>query len=283
MLIARLQIKLFNPVTFWSSLIERIWLGLYPANKFLHIWMFFEWLCRIEFPGKLCLVKQSMNLPMTDPMQILRCLTSFGFRDEVMSIFLWLRDCSIANGADDGACLHRLRGLRLNQFFPNLTEHIFLMKSTVLEKSLHSASAYCFKVSRGTVLSALICVLSSLICGAQSAASASAQRLIHKHHWSPETSPGNWNSGRGVMRSFPLSRLNCRNGLETIAQTRCLPRSLSSVLQQPSRKKPVKGSKEQGTRGSPSTFRATSLVMATFGSVECVSYLIRLLSVRKNA
>ena len=87
---------------------------------------------------------------------------------------------------------------------------------------------------------------------------------MHKHHWSPGTRPGNWYSGLGVMRSLPFSRLNCKNGLVTIAQTRCLPRSLSSVLQQPSRKKPVRGSKEQGTRGSPRTFRATSLVMATF-------------------
>ncbi|WP_430435673.1 hypothetical protein [Methyloversatilis sp.] len=40
------------------------------------------------------------------------------------------------------------------------------------------------------------------------------------------------------------------------AHTVCEPKSFSSVLQQPSRKKPVIGLNEQGSSGPPSTLRA---------------------------
>ena len=134
-------------------------------------------------------------------------------------------------------------------------------------ESLHTSLEYSFKISRGTVLSALMWVLSNLIKGAHCAFTASTQREMHRHHWSPATSPGNWYSGRGVIRSLPFSRLNCKKSFVTTAQTKWLPTSSALVLQQPSLKKPVSGSKEQGMRGSPNTFKATSFCIASFNSV----------------
>lgn len=122
--------------------------------------------------------------------------------------------------------------------------------------------AYSLRVLRGTVSSALIWVLSNLMKGAQLALNASTQRLMHKHHWSPAINPGNWYSGLGVMRSFPLCRLNSKKASVTMAHTRWLPTSSSLVLQQPSLKNPVRGSKEQGVRGSPNTLSAISFCMA---------------------
>jgi hypothetical protein len=46
-----------------------------------------------------------------------------------------------------------------------------------------------------------------------------------------------------------------------MAQTKWLPASSSLVLQQPSLKNPVKGSKEQGTKGCPNTFSVMSSCM----------------------
>ena len=54
------------------------------------------------------------------------------------------------------------------------------------------------------------------------------------------------NSGRGVERSLPRAREKARNSGVTRTQTVWRPRSAGPVLQQPSRKKPVIGSKEQG-------------------------------------
>ena len=131
----------------------------------------------------------------------------------------------------------------------------------------HSSLANSLRIFKGTVSNALMCVLSSLINGAQLAFNASTQRLMHKHHWSPATNPGNWYSGLGVMRSFPFWRLYCKNWFVTIAHTRWLPTSSSLVLQHPSLKKPVKGSKEQGMSGSPNTFKAISFCITTFNFV----------------
>ena len=129
-------------------------------------------------------------------------------------------------------------------------------------KSFHASLAYSLRVWSDTVSKALIWVLSNLMSGAQSACNASTQRLMQRHHWSPAISPGNWYSGLGVIRSFPFCRLNCKNASVTMAQTKWLPTSSLFVLQQPSLKKPVRGSKEQGMRGSPNTLRAISCCMA---------------------
>lgn len=121
-----------------------------------------------------------------------------------------------------------------------------------------SLANFC-KKSNETTSNALMLVLSSLIGGAQFASTASSHRLMQRHHWSPATRPGNWYWGKGVMRSLPRWRLNCKNSSFTTAQTRWLPTSSALVLQQPSLKNPVRGSKEQGTKGCPRTFKATSL------------------------
>ena len=131
-------------------------------------------------------------------------------------------------------------------------------------KGFQSLLENCSRILSGTISSALILVLSSLILGAQFSWAASIQRCRQRHHWSPATKPGNWYSGLGVMRSFPLARLNCKNSSLTMAQTRWLPTSSELVLQQPSRKKPVRGSKEQGTKGCPKTFNATSFCIQAF-------------------
>ena len=131
-------------------------------------------------------------------------------------------------------------------------------------KGFQSLLEYCSRILSGTSSSALILVLSSLIMGAQFSCAASIQRFRHRHHWSPATNPGNWYSGLGVIRSFPFAKLNCKNSSLTMAQTRWLPTSSALVLQQPSRKKPVRGSNEQGTKGCPNTFKATSFCIQAF-------------------
>jgi len=134
-------------------------------------------------------------------------------------------------------------------------------------KRFQTGLEYCFRISKGTVSNAFIWVLSNLIKGAHSALAASTQRLMQRHHWSPASNPGNWYSGLGVVRSFPFCRLNCKNASVTIAQTKWLPTSSSFVLQQPSLKKPVSGSNEQGIRGSPNTLSATSFCIETSNDV----------------
>lgn len=64
---------------------------------------------------------------------------------------------------------------------------------------------------------------------------ARSQFAAVTHHRSPGTSPGNWYSGRGVDRSFPIRRWCSRNCAVTTAQIVWLPRSSGPVLQQPSR------------------------------------------------
>ena len=64
--------------------------------------------------------------------------------------------------------------------------------------------------------------------------------------------------GRGVERSFPARRLNVRNSSVMTAQTVWLPVSSSQVAQDPSRKKPVSGSVEQGRSSPPTTLTSGS-------------------------
>ena len=87
-----------------------------------------------------------------------------------------------------------------------------------------------------TNLRALAWVLSSITGGATPAASASAQRLAHRHQRSPGVKPLKRYSGRGVVRSLPRALENVKNSDVTRAQIRCEPVSVASVLQQPSLK-----------------------------------------------
>ena len=90
--------------------------------------------------------------------------------------------------------------------------------------------------SRVTYSSAFIWVLSSITFGATPASKACFHRNAHKHQRSPAFKPWNRYSGRGVMRSFPCLSEKSKNSCDTFAQITWLPRSCSSVLQQPSRK-----------------------------------------------
>jgi hypothetical protein len=59
---------------------------------------------------------------------------------------------------------------------------------------------------------------SGIIFGALPSLYASNHLNIHKHHLSPETKPGN--DGKcGVIKSFPLLLVNCKNLSSTIAHT----------------------------------------------------------------
>lgn len=70
----------------------------------------------------------------------------------------------------------------------------------------------------------------------------------------PGFKPAKRLSGRGVTRSFPREREYARNSAVTWAHTTWVPWSCALVLQQPSRKKPVTGSKEHATSAVPNTF-----------------------------
>ena len=52
--------------------------------------------------------------------------------------------------------------------------------------------------------------------------------VIHKHHLSPETKPGN-EGNLGVIKLLPLLFVNCKNSSSTIAQTMCVPKSSEPV------------------------------------------------------
>ena len=59
---------------------------------------------------------------------------------------------------------------------------------------------------------------SGMIFGALPALYASSHLNMHKHHLSPATNPGN-DGKLGVIKSFPLLLVNCKNLSSTIAQT----------------------------------------------------------------
>jgi len=94
----------------------------------------------------------------------------------------------------------------------------------------------------------------NLTLGAYPAFFASIHLSAHKHQASPGLSPGKLNSFLGVDKSLPFDFENSRNSSVIIAHTVCVPISLFPVLQQPSRKNPVKGSTLHGTRSKPRTF-----------------------------
>ena len=62
-----------------------------------------------------------------------------------------------------------------------------------------------------------------------------AHRPPQRHQLSPGSSPGNWSFGRGVIRSFPLFRLNVRNASVITAHTSWRLTSAGWLPQQPSR------------------------------------------------
>ena len=94
----------------------------------------------------------------------------------------------------------------------------------------------------------------NLTLGAYPASFASIHLSAHRHQASPGLNPGKLNSFLGVDKSLPFDFENSRNSSVIIAHTVCVPMSLFPVLQQPSRKNPVKGSTLHGTRSKPRTF-----------------------------
>ena len=105
-------------------------------------------------------------------------------------------------------------------------------------------------------------VASRTTSGALPASRASFHRSTHKHHWSPGLSPGNSYCGTGVDKSLPRLRENFKKSSVIRAQTKCIPWSSTPVRQQPSRKKPVIGSKEHGCNSVPNTLLAPAIGLA---------------------
>ena len=88
---------------------------------------------------------------------------------------------------------------------PGVQKHIGVEDS--VKKRTHLRSSACrIGNSSGTTCSACSCVAIRTTGGAAPASAASSQRAAHRHQRSPDTSPGNMNSGRGVPRSLPCSR-----------------------------------------------------------------------------
>src|SRR5258708_23974807 len=102
-------------------------------------------------------------------------------------------------------------------------------------------------------LKAPSCVARKTTRGARPACSASCHRGAHRHQRSPGLSPRKPNSGTGVERSLPQDFEYSRNPAVMTAHTVWLPMSSRLVSQQPSRKKPVIGLKEQTSSRLPST------------------------------
>ena len=122
----------------------------------------------------------------------------------------------------------------------------------VVQCASHAADV---SYASGITSSACSAVASRMTGGATPACQASSQRWAHRHQRSPGFSPANRSSGRGVLRSLPWAREKSRNAWVTLVQTTCCPASSLRVRQQPSRKYPVNGSKEQARKGPPSTLR----------------------------
>src|SRR5690348_6580760 len=85
--------------------------------------------------------------------------------------------------------------------------------------------------------------------------SACCQRGAHRHQRLPGFRPGKPKAGIGVERSLPAALEKARKSAVITTQTVWLPTSSGLVSQQPLRKKPVAGSKEQLSSLSPSTLR----------------------------
>jgi hypothetical protein len=89
-------------------------------------------------------------------------------------------------------------------------------------------------------------------------------------------SPGNSYCGTGVDKSLPRLRENFKKSSVIRAQTKCIPWSSTPVRQQPSRKKPVIGSKEHGCNSVPNTLLAPAIGLAP------PSFTIALVNTRIN-
>src|SRR5271169_1481572 len=124
--------------------------------------------------------------------------------------------------------------------------HLMCVQSRSTAKRLRSASEQKLKAPS--------CVARKTTRGARLACSASCQRGAHRHQRSPGFSPGKPNSGTGVERSLPQDFENSRKPAVMTAHTVWLAMSSRLVSQQPSRKKPVIGLKEQTSSRSPTTF-----------------------------
>jgi hypothetical protein len=83
---------------------------------------------------------------------------------------------------------------------------------------------------------------------------AGAGANLGRHHRLSGRSPGKPNSGTGVARSLPQDFENSRKPAVMTVHTVWLPMSSRLVSQQPSRKNPVIGLKEQTSSRPPSTF-----------------------------
>src|SRR5690606_1092031 len=114
----------------------------------------------------------------------------------------------------------------------------------------------------GTISSVREWVASSTTLGAANSSAACKKRAAHRHQRSPGFSPGNRNSGRGVLRSLPRYFERARNSAVTMTQTVWRPTSSGPVLQQPSRKKPVNGAVEQDSSGVPRMLIGASIVIS---------------------
>lgn len=88
-----------------------------------------------------------------------------------------------------------------------------------MEIQSESSSECAFRTSRSTNSRRDRWQEARRIGGARLAARASVQRVAHKHQRSPGLRPGNWNSGRGVLRSLPRCFEKERNSAVILAQT----------------------------------------------------------------
>ena len=122
----------------------------------------------------------------------------------------------------------------------------------------HHSTACFSRRSKGTIWRVSSWVAESITGQATPSSAASFHVWAQTHHLSPGERPGNPCSDIGVIRSLPWERANSRNPLETMQQTVCKPRSLRSVLQQPSLYHPVRGSAEQVCNSPPRTLNEGS-------------------------
>src|SRR5271168_2658965 len=129
-----------------------------------------------------------------------------------------------------------------------------IFRETVGKRSQSRSTAERLRSASEQKLKAPSCVARKTTRGARPACSASCHRGAHRHQRSPGFSPGKPNSGTGVDRSLPQDFEYSRNPAVMTAHTVWLPMSSRLVSQQPSRKKPVIGLKEQTSSRSPSTF-----------------------------
>lgn len=102
-----------------------------------------------------------------------------------------------------------------------------------LERGRHQPSQIACARSSSSVTNSMAdeWVASRSTGGATPASSASFQRVTHRHHRSPGSSPGKSHSGCGVTRSLPCARENSRNSRVIFAHTVCKPTSPPPVRQ----------------------------------------------------